>query len=59
MRAVTVRLPESQWAALASLAAQFQLPPSRLARTLLGHAITALQRGDPDLERAVRTSRDG
>lgn len=58
-RAVTVRMPESQWATLAGLAAQVGLPPGTVARVLLGHAIAALQRGDPDIERAVRTSRDG
>lgn len=58
-RAVTVRLPQSQWAALAGLAAQVELPPGRVARLLLDHAIGAMQRGDPELHRAVRTSRDG
>lgn len=58
-RAVTVRMPESKWTALAGLAAQVGLPPGTLARVLLGYAIAAMQRGDPGIERAVRTSRDG
>ena len=58
-RAVTVRMPESQWAALAGLAAQVGLPPGTVARVLLGYAIAAMQRGDSGIERAVRTSRDG
>lgn len=58
-RAVTVRMPESQWAALAALATQVALPPGTVARVLLGYAIAAMQRGDPGIERAVRSSRDG
>jgi len=58
-RAVTVRMPESQWAVLAGLAAQVGLPPGTIARVLLGYAIAAMQHGDLVIERAVRTSRDG
>lgn len=58
-RAVTVRMPATQWAALAGLAAQVGLPPATVARVLLGYAITAMQRGDSGIERAVRSSRDG
>lgn len=46
-RAVTVRLPESQWVALRETAAGASVPASALARQLLGHAVAALLRGDP------------
>ncbi len=54
-----MRMPESQWAVLAGLAAQVGLPPGTIARVLLGYAIAAMQHGDLGIERAVRTSRDG
>jgi|GEM_PF-1287843 uncharacterized protein (DUF1778 family) len=58
-KTVSLRLTPEQHAALASAAAQNNLPVAALTRLFVDFALARLHQGDPELHRVIRISRGG
>lgn len=55
----TLTLRTTQQRALESAARAWEIGPAKLAGVLLTYGLDLLADGDPGIQRAVRTSRDG
>jgi hypothetical protein len=55
---LTVTLSPGELAALAAAARRVELTAPRLAQLLITYGLAQLERGDRDIERAVKGSRD-
>lgn len=55
----TLTLRTTQQRALESAAREWEIGPAKLAGVLLTYSLDLLADGDPGIQRAVRTSRDG
>lgn len=55
---ITVLLAPEELAALSAAARRLGVTTQRLAQALIAHGLAGLERGDAELERAVKGSRD-
>ena len=55
---LTVRMSTGEDGRLAGVAKTAKIPVATLARILIGFGLDQLARGNPELDRAIKTSRD-
>jgi len=57
-RLVSIRITADEHGVLAAAATCAGMPVARLARVLLEFGLAQLERGNPELDRAIKVSRD-